>query len=213
MNSLKNHKRTIPAVARWLVLLILTAVMGLTAILIDAHASEIVNVPQLSPSDRWERSNGRTYEVIGEEGEFYVVRASRPGRVTEELWSKTRLSLIKWREPGKDLRASVDPPQRMLDFPLEVGKKWDFSYRNLDLRATFQRWNRVEGWEEVKVPAGTFKALKIRSDGRRLDTGYQFTEIYWYGPAVKGLVKAESDVADRRFRESMEFELARFDLR
>jgi hypothetical protein len=213
MNCLKNPKRMIPAVARWLALLILIAVMGSTTPLLGVRASEIVNAPQLSPGDRWERSNGRTYEVTGEEGEFYVIRVTRPGRITEELWSKTSLSLIKWREPGKDLRTSVDPPQRTLDFPLEVGKKWNFSYRNLNLGATFQRWNRVEGWEEVRVPAGPFRALKIHSDGRRFDTGYQFAEIYWYAPAVKGLVKAESDVADRRFRESMEFELVRFDLR
>jgi hypothetical protein len=124
-------------VAGWLFLLTSGAFVGSTALLHDAHASEMVSAPQLSRGDRWERSNGRTYEVIGEEGEFYIIRAGRPGRVTEELWSKTNLSLIKWREPGKDLRASVDPPQRMLDFPLEVGKKWDFSFRNLDLGATF----------------------------------------------------------------------------
>lgn len=63
------------------------------------------------------------------------------------------------------------------------------------------------------MSAGTFQALKIRSDGRRLDTGYQFTETYWYAPTVKGVIKATSDVADRRFRESMEYELMRFEVK
>lgn len=194
----------------------LAAVLGIAVMLVVLPAltsadTDVVEAPKLLVGDRWERSNGRVYEVIGEEGGLYVVRRTKGGQITEELWDKAALSLIKWREPGKELKPpSTNPTVQHLLFPLTVGKKWDLWYRHISLNANFQRWYKVEAWEEVKVPAGTFKALRIRSDGRRIDSGYQFTEIYWYSPDVRGLGKSTSDVQAASAREPMEFELLKF---
>jgi hypothetical protein len=55
-------------------------------------------------------------------------------------------------------------------FPLEVGKTWDHEITEPNptpaialLRHTWH--HTVIGWEDVTVPAGTFKALKIESEG------------------------------------------------
>jgi hypothetical protein len=52
---------------------------------------------------------------------------------------------------------------------------------------------RVLGWEEVSVPAGKLRALKVEAKGsfQRLDTsfrGWQRTVI-WYSPEVKRWAK------------------------
>lgn len=59
---------------------------------------------------------------------------------------------------------------RPLAFPLAIGKTWRVDYTEMNpnpqhLREHFTHNYRVVGWEEVTVPAGTFKALKIESKG------------------------------------------------
>jgi hypothetical protein len=56
-------------------------------------------------------------------------------------------------------------------FPLDVGKTWRLEYTEQNpnpqkLRETDTLPYKVVGWEEVTVPAGKFRALKIESDGR-----------------------------------------------
>jgi hypothetical protein len=56
----------------------------------------------------------------------------------------------------------------------------------------------VEGWEEVTVPAGTFKALKVSALTwyRRVDSGGsgsgRIVLKYWYAPEVKRVVRNET---------------------
>lgn len=178
--------------------------------MISTQQKNIIEAPKLMVGDRWERSNGRIYEVLSEEQGHYLVRMTRPGRVTEEFWNKITLTSEKFRDPGKDFQIPLNPPEQMLLFPLEVGKKWNFTSRRTNDDATFIRWNKVETWEEVSTPFGKFKALRIHSDGWRVDTGYHFTEIYWYAPNIKGLAKATSDIRDARVRSYMEFEIVKF---
>lgn len=60
---------------------------------------------------------------------------------------------------------------RPLTFPLGVGKTWDLDFTDDHPANTAHKTERRElhyhvvGWEEVEVPAGKFKALKIEADG------------------------------------------------
>jgi hypothetical protein len=87
-----------------------------------------------------------------------------------------------------------------LQFPLGVGKSWSFSYKfqskpqtSVDVKQTAT----VTGWETVKVPAGTFKALKIEHAGTYTATeganqwSGRITEVYWYAPAAQRVVAQE----------------------
>ena len=83
---------------------------------------------------------------------------------------------------------SWDPPI-MFDFPLEVGKTWTKNYR-VTLHATkqtipFDYSGKVEAYEDVIVPAGTFKAFKISTS----DTlGNE--NVIWYSPDLGVWVKS-----------------------
>ncbi len=77
---------------------------------------------------------------------------------------------------GRDwsLRLMVDGRQtataQPLSFPLKVGESWtgdwtDPRHQGNQVSAHFHRSYKVVGWEDVTVPAGTFHALKIESNG------------------------------------------------
>ncbi len=90
------------------------------------------------------------------------------------------------------------PDQGLLRFPLHPGDTHDASYnvrfpRQGAYEVMHQRHIKVMGWEDVKVPAGTFRALRVESEGswRRVDSGFAggAKEVMWYSPQVKRYVK------------------------
>jgi len=87
-------------------------------------------------------------------------------------------------------------PATVWDFPLTVGKSWTKQYK-----ATFRAQNRevpfetkqvVEAYEDVVVPAGTFKAFRVRSS----DTlGNE--NVHWFAPEVGIFVKTSLRRTDK----------------
>ena len=82
---------------------------------------------------------------------------------------------------------TYDPPIGF-DFPLEVGKTWTKSYQ-VTVHATKQTipvdgtW-KVESYEDVTLPAGTFKVFKVSYS----DTvGNE--NVQWFNPALGVFVK------------------------
>jgi hypothetical protein len=89
-------------------------------------------------------------------------------------------------------------------FPLAAGKQWQGRYTFFNPAAGGQvngaQQGRVEGWEEIKVPAGTFKTLKVSNartveatplgaGGRSVMRAFQVT--FWYAPEVRWFVRRE----------------------
>ena len=80
-----------------------------------------------------------------------------------------------------------DPPVGW-EWPLEVGKTWTRSY-TLNMHAAkrrvpFQSTQKVEAYEEVQVPAGTFKTFKVST----IDTlGNE--NLAWFSPELGIFVK------------------------
>ena len=93
---------------------------------------------------------------------------------------------------------TYDKPRQVLSFPLKVGASHRTTYevvarRGSGARARFEDTVKVVGWEEVVVPAGSFRALKLETTGtfQRLDArfgGWTRREI-WYVPEIKRWVK------------------------
>jgi hypothetical protein len=103
----------------------------------------------------------------------------------------------------------VDVPNSgRFSWPLWVGKAWsattshtDFSYGESWPSTESDAW--VAAFEDVAVPAGTFKAFRIEYQGGigssvpdswlngvgRL--GFESNDIYWYAPGPKVIVKSE----------------------
>ena len=96
-----------------------------------------------------------------------------------------------------DPRSVRTSPTRFLKFPLHVGETYSFesSYRNSN-SAEIERkkkWDmKVVGWEDVIVPAGKFRAVRIEGIGTNADgrpARQQTQETIWYVPEVNRKVK------------------------
>ena len=97
-------------------------------------------------------------------------------------------------------------------FPMRVGDRYsiDFTYRLAVLGAWAGRsWYDIEvvGWEDVTVPAGTFRALRLEARGstRRYDLGVTgpLRNTYWYAPKAQRWVKQEFDSKARQYRREL----------
>ncbi|MDT9000714.1 hypothetical protein RQP53_15670 [Paucibacter sp. APW11] len=123
---------------------------------------------------------------VDEAGTTFVDGAGAIVRVYDGSWAATQINGVAY-----------SPPIKALDFPLAPGKSW--SHENSSLSAacgkqTTKLKSEVKGWEEVEVPAGRFKALRIDSKGywRNGCGNDQLSYRFWYAPAVKSIVKNES---------------------
>lgn len=72
---------------------------------------------------------------------------------------------------SRDINGKQEVINRPLAFPLHQGKKWTVEYTELNpnrmhASETFHSDYVVTGWEDVQVPAGKFKALKIEAEGQ-----------------------------------------------
>lgn len=92
-----------------------------------------------------------------------------------------------------------DPHFGLFKFPLEVGSSWKSAYelrlpRRNDLRVRHDRTISVVGYEDVVVPAGRFRALKVVAEGTYRHLGFSNATgttrtVAWYVPQVKRWVK------------------------
>lgn len=105
----------------------------------------------------------------------------------------TRNWIVTLRDRTERFKAS--PDDGTFFWPLWVGKWWRASYTYYN-HVQGRSWSPVEftwevkAYEEVKVPAGTFKAFRIESSpGRNAAT---FTTL-WYAPEIKLIVKRISE--------------------
>jgi hypothetical protein len=102
----------------------------------------------------------------------------------------------------RGLGVDFEPMVPNFSFPLTAGKQWEgrFSFPNPSTgsRVNASQQAKVEGWEDVKVPAGTFKALKIiiardldgvTPAGQRILRRFSVTA--WYSPEVRWFVRRE----------------------
>ena len=104
-----------------------------------------------------------------------------------------------------------------LKFPLLSGKKWTYQFVTRPPAAKFYQRRSAEVtigmMEEVRTPAGSFKAYKlIRSErwtiGNKYGKGHSSTTTYFYSPETRSVVKSSSIIEDSG--EIVEYELTKF---
>jgi hypothetical protein len=123
-----------------------------------------------------------TQEIIGidtsTEVPAYLLKAGNE----ENVYSSEKLELLETRVGGV-VRTRRYRSNELFAWPLRVKKEWrnTFKLENLELKQTFMvdRVMIVSGIEDVKVPAGTFKAIKI--DAYDYTSGRLVSE-YWFSP-------------------------------
>jgi len=110
----------------------------------------------------------------------------------ETVRSMEDMGILETRENGA-IMSHFDRSSNLFAWPLVAGKQWTAVYSIEDLESkktrAVQRVRFVAGSEVVKVPAGTFKAVKLEFYASR--TGRLIGE-YWYSPETRWFVKTIS---------------------
>jgi hypothetical protein len=177
------------------------ALLALPA-LCAAQADAPVPRPEVKVGDRWsyQRVDYDTGRVFGK----YVLEVAFAGRGVIHV-VKTRARKLEegdntftadWNAVSTDGRV-FNPHSGLLRFPLRIGDSYSTTFDAAILKkqgsARNERQVKVIGWEEVTVPAGKFRALKIVAEGhfQRLDTrsSGNARNVIWYVPEVRRWVK------------------------
>ena len=80
---------------------------------------------------------------------------------------------------------SAEPHDGLYEFPLFVGKKYQSEYflKGKVISGNISRTVVMKSFENVTVPAGTFKAFKIIANRKGVK------DIYWYSPELRLYIK------------------------
>lgn len=139
--------------------------------------ADSVPQPEIKAQDSWTYSE--TNQLNGKwsqkHTEYTVERASRAGILLaiREVGS-TQAANEQMVNPDWSRVRSVNGKETVVNrpfaFPLEPNKSWEVDYtedhpNRAHKSERFHSPYSVVGWEDVTVPAGTFKALKIEADG------------------------------------------------
>lgn len=138
------------------------------------------------------RTDGVTTTVVSEgEGTYHgkpVMRFSNG--TTSTVIDKESGNWIADLRDGEELKGA-SPHIGIFSWPLFVGKSWTarFAYEDHVNRMIFNNvvayWT-VEAYENVQVPAGTFKAFRLQSSPGQTDAT---ATTLWYSPDMKITVK------------------------
>jgi len=169
-----------------------------------AWAQDKIEAPAWNVGDKWVFTQG-SIEVVGADESSRTLsfskdtcRVENMGHEKIILDKSTLNKIYALREDKREKFA--EPQRRLLDFPFNLGKEWSdtgtvtplsgpMKGKTMDFSETF----RVLGWEDVKVQAGNFKAIKLQHTIENRTMKASGESFYWYAPDVKYFVKCEYD--------------------
>lgn len=170
-------------------------------------AAQAIPRPDVKVGDSW---TYRPYDANQPRGKYTMRVVSAEQGVIQAVaswqggeWNATYTA--DWNAVKLGKRQSFNPHIGLFKFPLQVGETYSAGFHSI---ATIQMHGRtaqmegrndltvkVVGWEEVVVPAGKFRALRIVSEGslNRTDTPRptmrQLRHLVWYVPEIKRWAK------------------------
>ena len=156
---------------------------------------ELQAAPKLHVGDRWTYTDlSQTIEQVGADG---VVMKQVHGTTTTLMRLNADgnvLSTDTATGSGSNVKVSYAPAMPIMKYPLKVGKSWREPYQSkveliFTINDSWEYESKVVGWESVKVPAGSFEALRIEWGLRKVGGGNSQGGTYWYAPEAKGWVK------------------------
>jgi hypothetical protein len=163
------------------------------------HArAQNAEAPQLKVGDSWtytwsgaaRKTETRTLKEIADEQHRFVIGGDVPSDAAKQPDEQPRERALTTNRDHNIVSPDPQNPGKArvfksYEWPLAPGKAWSFPF-NSD-RFAFTWDVKVQGWESVTVPAGTFKALRLslqRSGGQAAAS-----EDLWYAPEAKAVVK------------------------
>ena len=149
--------------------------------------------------------------IASREGDLCVVGDSRKSYYDKD-WV-----LVKVVEPdGKTITSALpthpDIGEKWLPFPLTVGKTWKTQVEGPSAErgriTTYNNQFSVLTYEELTVPAGTFKTFKIKHEQENFRSGSRRwgARYFWYAPDVGYYVKrywAVNESVDKYFWQTV----------
>jgi len=187
-------------------------------------AQEKLQQPVLRPGmvhsyeyiDLWKnevtRTTGETVlSVDGKQASLEVVESRAGGNfMRRDRLDLLHLTMVRPRRSG---------PHQAIRFPIAIGDTWRWGFsvpygQNSTVILTWDLSAKFVGWEDVTVPAGTFRSAKIEHIGhwRTSDGGEDRLIIeYWYAPDVGRFIKGrEIHYRWRKIDIQEEFRLTKF---
>lgn len=205
--------------------LLLSTLLALPAVC-AAQADAPVLRPQVKPGDRWlyHRTDQRDQKSRGTREERVTFASDAVIHTVVVIFGaegETDATYTSsWNGVSSFDGGIITPHSGSLRFPLRPGESYPANFENRRPRrgafhVVHERKAKVVGWEEVAVPAGRFRALKVEVAGsfQRLDSGVKGTtrSVFWYVPAVRRWVKSSyEDWNDGRRFDSYVDELIDF---
>jgi hypothetical protein len=162
--------------------------LGLLIMIDVSYAGDpVAERPTYSPGDYWiftEDGKNMKLEFLREEKDRYVF--DKHGIPAAKDFNLTPVENIGRGYPGP-----------IIKFPLKVGKSWNYEWKNESIEHATPDTGRiarykVEAYEQLTVPAGTFWSFKIAATIESARYGKVFNSaIYWYAPDVKQIIKSD----------------------
>ena len=170
---------------------LVTSIYLLTTVAVAQDVTP-VQLPDVKVGDTWtyvdldrytKQVKGEwTFEVVGVDDSSIKIESRMNGKISARAYGRD------WSDSD-----NFQP----LSFPMQVGKKWKsrISYNSDCGRTTDDLEAEIKGWEDIEVPAGKFRALRIEHNvfytGTRCEGG-QKNRWYWYVPSLKRFVRGEA---------------------
>jgi len=184
------------------------------------------------------RAEEQIQAPVFEEGNYWkfkvIATAPRNFSLANELWNgvyvirylQGRIAVRKLIDenpvvpetsPAMFLGFRPGSRERLLDFPLAVGKRWRYSYPWFKVTRIINL--EVIGQENIVTEAGVFHAVKIGGTWQYSMTNplwgtgtFNTDGVYFYGPEAKSIVKYDAENVDGSglHIELLKFEPAKF---
>jgi|CXWL01.1.fsa_nt_gi hypothetical protein len=179
----------------------------------------VVDKPRVAVGDTWtynseiraanrSRKLVETFEVSGVTGNrlHVVVLRKFEGEAEGEPIEADMVFSDDWNvmitgNRGGRPSAIMRPSTAMLKFPMKAGERYPSDYDMETLPdaniVRHRRVTKVVGWEDVTVPAGRFRALRIEAEGtvqvaKKPKPGRTMVTVWWV-PELRRWVKLEQD--------------------
>lgn len=159
----------------------------------------------------------RTVKSVGATIQLSNININNKNAKARNLTYDRDWNLISTRNADKS-GADYSPPLKYYDFPLKSGNSWNQSSIETDIKSGKKRTHTitgaVDGWENVSVPAGNFRAIKVSLQTEISDpnTGeiIHGTDVSWFVPEIGRSVKSITSSQDgkKRIIQLIGYELA-----
>jgi hypothetical protein len=193
----------------------LLTLLPLVALLAGCESTGTSRTIQQAERPRWNAGESWTYRGTGRDGAYTITRRVAREGIFEgyeayeveagdsRYWYTKQLGYLARVTGDRTVRRAMPPED--WQWPLQVGRSWSATVTWLDGAAQDRSfvltgvWT-VEAFEEIKTPAGTFKAFKVSR--REIESGA--SQEFWYSSAVKGWVKVRgTDTAAGTYEEEL----------